>query len=189
MRKLDLSPPEGYDPQNAALVGAMAAQLDLLLASLTGRVRDATVDELEWQLQPGVNTIGMLLAHLAVAEVYWIAVLDRGIASDDEADRVVQEIVGIRMDEDGLPLPENGTHPRSLAGKTAADYLAMLGRARSATHRVLRSWDDRGLAETRRVDGREVSRAWMLHHAVEHFSYHLGQIAQLASLRRRLQCG
>lgn len=83
-----------------------------------------------------------------------------------------------------MPLPEDGTHPRSLAGKTAADYLDLLGRARSATHRALRSWHDRGLAETRTVDGREVSLAWMLYHLVEHFAYHLGQIGQLLSLHR-----
>jgi hypothetical protein len=37
------------------------------------------------------------------------------------------------------------------------------------------------------VDGRHVSLSWLLYHLVEHFSYHHGQIAQLASLRRRIQ--
>ncbi|HEX9941794.1 MAG TPA: hypothetical protein VGG03_07245 [Thermoanaerobaculia bacterium] len=64
----------------------------------------------------------------------------------------------------------------------------MLRRARSTTHRALRSWDDRDLAEIRTVDGREVSLARLLYHLVEHFfAYQLGQIAQLASLRRRVQ--
>lgn len=44
------------------------------------------------------------------------------------------------------------------------------------------------LEENRTVDGREVSLAWLLYHLVEHFSYHLGQIAQLDSLRRRIGC-
>ena len=86
-----------------------------------------------------------------------------------------------------MPLSEEGNHPLSLAGKTLADYLEMLRRARAATHRTLRNWEDRGLEETRTVDGREVSLAWILYHLVEHFSYHLGQIALLDNLRSRLQ--
>lgn len=94
------------------------------------------------QLRPGTNTIGMLLAHLAVVEVYWVEAVGRGIESDEEADRIVQGILGIRMEEDGMPLPEGGANPPSLAGKTMADYLEILRRARSTTHRTLRSWND-----------------------------------------------
>lgn len=162
----------------------MAAQLDAQLAALVARVREAPTAHLEWQIRPGVNTIGMLLAHLAVCEVFWVDVVGRGIESEVEGERIVQEIVGIRIEEDGMPLAKDGVHPSSLAGKSAADYLEMLARARAATHRTLRQWDDRDLETTRRVDGREVTLAWLLHHIVEHFSHHAGQIAQIASLRR-----
>jgi uncharacterized damage-inducible protein DinB len=189
MSTVTLRVPEGYDPETSPIVSTTAAQLDALLATLTRRVGEATPEQLEWQLRPGTNTIGMLLAHLAVVEVYWVEAVGRGIESDEEADRIVQGILGIRMEEDGMPLREDGTHPVSLTGKTVADYLEILRRARSATHHALRNWSDRLLAETRTVDGREVSLAWLLYHLVEHFSYHLGQIAQLDSLRRRLQDG
>lgn len=189
MPTITLPVPEGYDPTTSPVVSTTAGQLDALLATLTKRVGEATPEQLEWQFRPGMNTIGMLLAHLAIVEVYWVEAVGHGIDSDAEADRIVQGILGVRMEEDGMPLAEDGTHPRSLAGKTAADYLEMLRRARSATHRALRSWDDRRLAETRTVDGHEVSLAWLLYHIVEHFAYHLGQIAQLVSLRRRLQGG
>lgn len=189
MSKITLRVPEGYDPETSPIVSNTAAQLDALLATLIRRVGEATPEQLEWQLRPGTNTIGMLLAHLAVVEVYWVEAVGRGIESDEEADRAVQGILGIRMEDDGMPLSEDGTHPPSLAGKTVADYLEILRRARSATHRTLRSWDDQMLEETRMVDGREVSLAWLLYHLVEHFSYHLGQIAQLDSLRRRIQGG
>ena len=178
--------PEGYDPAASPIVSTTAAQLDVLLVTLTRRVGEASRELLEWQLRPGVNTIGMLLAHLAVVEVYWVECAGRGIESDEEADEIVLGILGIRVDDDGMPLAEDGVHPRSLAGRTAADYLEMLGKARSATHRALRSWEDRRLAETRTVDGGEVSLAWVLYHIVEHFAYHLGQIGQLLSLHRRL---
>ena len=187
MSKVTLPVPEGYDPRTSPVVSTTAAQLDALLATLTRRVGEATPEQLEWQLRPGTNTIGMLLAHLAIVEVYWIEAVGRGVDSDDEADRIVQGTLGIRIEEDGMPLAEDGLHPRSLAGKTADDYLEILRKARAATHRVLRSWDDSRLAETRTVDGREVSLAWLLYHLVEHFAYHHGQIAQLASLRQRPQ--
>ena len=185
MPKLMLQLPEGYDPATSPVISNAAAQLDALLARLTRRVEESTREQLEWQLRPGMNTIGMLLAHLAIVEVYWAEAVGRGIDSDVEADQVVRDILGIGMEEDGMPLPEDGTHPRSLAGKPAAEYLEMLRRARSATHRSLRSWDDRSLAESRTVDGREVSLAWVLYHLVEHFAYHLGQIGQLISLSRQ----
>jgi uncharacterized damage-inducible protein DinB len=187
MPPLLLSVPDGYDPAISPVIANAAAQLDALLATLTRRVEKATPEQLEWQLRPGMNTIGMLLAHLAIVEVDWTEVAGRGIESDAEADRIIQGILGIGMEEDGMPLPEDGTHPRSLAGKTAADYLEILRKARSATHRALQSWEDGRLAETRTVDGREVSLAWVLYHLVEHFAYHLGQIGQLLSLYRRLQ--
>jgi uncharacterized damage-inducible protein DinB len=59
--------------------------------------------------------------------------------------------------------------------------------AEGAADRALRTWSDGKLAETRTVDGQEVSLAWVLYHVVEHFAYHLGQIGQLISLRRRIQ--
>ena len=145
--------PEGYDPETSPIVSTTAAQLDALLATLTRRVGEATPEQLEWQLRPGTNTIGMLLVHLAVVEVYWVEAVGRGIDSDEDANRIIQGILGIRMEEDGMPIPENGTHPSSLAGKTADDYLEILRKARSATHHSLRSWHDRRLAETSRWPG------------------------------------
>jgi uncharacterized damage-inducible protein DinB len=177
-----LQPPEGYDPRAVATC-ALAAQLDPLLRSLTHRVQGASIAELEWQLRPGVNTIGMLLAHLAVVEVFWMQAATRGIDSHDESDRIVLDTLGIHMEDDGLPLPPDGIHPPALAGRTAAEYLELLRRARRATHETLRGWDDSTLEQTRLIDGGEVSCGWILFHVVEHFAHHLGQIGLLASLR------
>lgn len=178
---LTLKTPEGYDPARAPVVSSSAAQLDLLLANLRRRMRDATVAQLEWQLRPGVNTVGMLLAHLAVAEAYWVAIFSPGVG---DADEIIGAVIGIHGDDDGMPLPAHGAHPRSLSGKTVADYFDLLDRARAATHRLLQGWDDGSLEETSTVDGEEISRAWMLYHLVEHFAHHRGQIALLDNLRK-----
>ncbi len=183
MSKLMLPVPEGYDVATSPIISNAAAELDALLAALTRRMEEAPRELLEWQLRPGVNTIGMLLAHLAIVEVFWVQCASRGIDSDEEVNEIVQGILGIRIEADGMPLAEGGVHPRALAGKSAADYLELLGRARSATHRVLLSWNDRRLSETPMVDGREVCLSWILYHLVEHFAYHLGQIGLLISLR------
>jgi hypothetical protein len=183
MQKRTLISPAGYEPR-AIATRTLASQLDPLLAVLSAGVKEASVAELEWQLRPGVNTTGMLLAHLALAETYWMQMVCRDIESPEEWDRIAVEVIGIRMDGDGMPLAPQGLHPATLAGRTASDYLEMLRRAREATHATLRGWGDHELEQTCRVDGREVSRAWILFHVVEHFAQHLGQIALLGSIRR-----
>jgi uncharacterized damage-inducible protein DinB len=188
MKQCLLPPPPGYD-HGAVATAALVSQLDPLLDLLVKRVKDATVDELEWQLRPGVNTIGMLLAHMAISETAWIQAVSRGIDSREEESRIVHAVIGIRMEDDGMPLPPHGTHPETLAGTSAGDYLAMLRRARDATHATVRGWDDRAIEQLLPVDGTEVSRAWMLFHVVEHFAQHLGQIALLRSIRRTLRAG
>lgn len=72
MSKVTLLVPDGYDRGISPIVSTTAAQLDALLATLIRRVGEATTEQLEWQLRPGTNTVGMLLAHLAVVEVYWV---------------------------------------------------------------------------------------------------------------------
>src|ERR1700724_3008 len=142
---LALKTPEGYDPVRAPVVSAAAAQLDFLLASLRRRMRDAIVAQLEWQLRPGVNTVGMLLAHLAVSEAYWVAMFSPSVG---DADEIIRAVIGIHGDDDGMPLPAHGAHPQSLSGKSVADYFDLLDHARAATHSVLRGWEDNSLEET-----------------------------------------
>ena len=48
------------------------SRLDDLTGVLYGDLADIAPAELAWQPAPGFNTIGMLLAHLAVVETSWI---------------------------------------------------------------------------------------------------------------------
>ena len=175
--------PEGYGPA-AAVTGRMAAQLDPLLRSLTARVKESSVEDLEWQPRPGVNTVGMLLAHMALSEAYWMLAVVGDAGSDAAADEIVLAALGLRTDDDGMPLAPEGGHPAVLAGRTAAEYVGTLSRARQATHAVVRGWSDADLDRTHTFNGIAVSRAWILFHVVEHFAQHLGQISLLLSLRR-----
>src|SRR5881396_3815576 len=71
-----LEPAEGM---KSSLVGLFLAQLDDLNKNLADDARGATAEELAWQPAPGMNTIGMLLAHIALVEVGWIGAAAVGL--------------------------------------------------------------------------------------------------------------
>lgn len=169
-----LIPDPTYDPASQRLIGIWAAQLDDQLRILEHLVAELEVADLEWQPRPGINTIGMLLAHLAVVEAFWM----QAVAGDEaeDADSVVRRTVGISMVDDGLPLAADGRHPRSLAGMSRDAYLGMLEAARRGTHDVLRSWSDQDLDQICALEEDTVSRSWIVYHVLEHFCCHLGQI-------------
>ncbi len=170
--------PAGYDPSTQTLLGTWAAQLDEQLTVLRGVTEGLGTEELEWQSAPGHNTIGMLLAHLAIVEIWWLkaaaAELDR-----EEGDAITLEILGIRLDDDGIPLPPEGGHPPALTGWTRKQYFDVIERGRTELHAVLRSWHDDDLSQTFRLKEHTISRAWTVYHLLEHFACHLGQIRML----------
>src|SRR5262245_64481985 len=122
--------PSGYASQEIA---SFIAQLDDLLERQHDQTRELTPADLEWQPAPGMNTIGMLMAHQAVIEVGWT-----GMGVEDlQRDQVrFQEILGIGSKDDGMPLPEDGAPPAALAGKDLAFYDALQTRAREHLKRV-----------------------------------------------------
>lgn len=179
-----LSIPSGYDAQANPQVASFAAQLDDQLALLKKAVANLGVEQLEWQPQPGVNSIGMLLAHLAIVDVWWITVAPQGIGQSPEAEATFRRIIGIGMDDDGLPLAAEGTHPAPLKGKPLAYYLELLDSARASSHDVLRSWRDPDLPASYQHNNRNISREWTVYHVLEHFSGHYGQVLLLMHLMR-----
>ena len=169
--------PEGYDPDSQAIVGLMAAGLDDQSRRLGETVAGLGAEHLEWQERPGRNTIGMLLAHLAATEIGWLQVACTGLPQDD-IKRVMQEHLGLDNPA-GMPLAEDGVHPESLEGWDLEGYLDLLARARSATHELLKSWDDPSLDKTFGGGGMTISHRWVLYHILEHFAAHFGQILSL----------
>ncbi len=182
-----LAAPPGYDPNSQAFVGAMAASFDDQTRRLKEKLVGLEVEHLEWQERPGRNTIGMLLAHLAGTEIGWFYVVCAGL-SYDEGKPVVDEHLGINITSDngGMPLPVDGVHPASLKGRNLEGYFDLLGRGRSATHKLLRTWDDASLDTTVSFWKMIVSHRWVLYHILEHFASHSGQILSLLhSMRDR----
>ena len=171
--------PEGYRSREVA---SFIAQLDDQLALLREDTRDLTPADLQWQPARGMNTIGMLLAHLAIVEVWWIKI---GVLA--EQDPNVTDVLGIDVNDDGMPI-EAGAEPIPvLNGKDLAFYDDLLDRARAFTKRIgATAPDDLDKEITRtRKDGsiRVFSVRWVWYHMLEHFSGHYGQILLLKHMR------
>lgn len=183
MKAHEVPVPAGYDATTQARIVYMAGQLDDQLRRLKESVAGLDREALAWQIAPGRNTIGMLLAHIAVAEVWWIQAGAKGIRELDEVNRIVKGVIGIRADEDGLPLPEGAGHPEALADFDPEDYLALIDKGRLATHIALRGWTDAELDEPFQLKDRMVTKGWILYHVLEHMVAHYGQILLLQRLR------
>jgi len=178
----DLSPPEGYDPAIQFSVAHFVAQLTDQLGRLKEVSGGLSVAQLEWQPRPGVNTIGMLLAHIAVAECWWLGVLPHGISPEPVVEKRFVDALGIGMDDDGLPLAADGVHPNTLRGKTLGDYHNLLDHARAAAHLTVRAWTDRELSLEHETFREPVTRRWILYYVMQHTAAHLGQILLLKHL-------
>lgn len=184
MKSYELKFPDGFDPATQQIVGMFVAQLDDQLRDLKDIVKDMSVNDLEWQQGIGMNTIGMLLAHLAVVEVFWINVAAAEIPQEPDGESRIKEVIGIGGYDDGMPLPEDGRHPSALTGKSLDEYISMLDAARKATYNALNAWSDSTLNQCYMIEKDRLSRAWTLYHVLEHLSCHIGQIRLLKRLMK-----
>jgi uncharacterized damage-inducible protein DinB len=179
-----LEPPTGMKSPLAAL---FLVQLDDQYRRLALDTRGATVEELGWQLAPGANTIGMLLAHIAAVEVGWIQVGLRGYAEERE-----EEVLGHPWDAFGMPLAAGAEPPALLAGRDLAWFDDLIARARAHTREALADLTDadmdRRFTIRRHWDGGtlEGTVRWTLYHVLEHLAGHYGQINLLRHARRAL---
>jgi uncharacterized damage-inducible protein DinB len=159
-------------------VGLFLWQLDDQLRKLTIDTRGATPEELEWQPAPGMNTIGMLLAHMALVEVGWI-----GAAARDLDFFKIDELP-VSWADSGIPAAPGAAPPAALSGKDLSFYDDVLKRARAYTNQAVAALSDADLETPRtrvRRDGARMDYnvGWALYHALEHFAGHFGQILLL----------
>lgn len=184
----DLKLPRGRSHEAALFLAQLDDQSRRMLADLDG----ITAAELAWQPKRGHNTIGMLLAHIAVVEVYWLMVADGSFSpaamkragAKQVSDRESRAVLGIGMDDDGMPLAKNGRPPAALDGWKLADYRRLLGRARLHIAPRLLELSDRDLArrvKRVRMNGEISAQSvrWILYHVLEHLAGHYGQILLL----------
>ena len=183
MKKRAMKIARGYDPKTQGRIGLFAAQFDDQLARLKKEVVSLTVEQLEWQQKPGMNTVGMLLAHLSLVEVWWIKIAPNQIEWEPEGKAIIVKTLGI--EDDGLPLPAEGVHPAYLKGFTAEKYLAILAKGRRVIYTEMKKWRDKDLDKLYTLaKTNHFSRTWTLYHVLEHFATHFGQILLVKHLMR-----
>jgi uncharacterized damage-inducible protein DinB len=174
-----IEPLEGFRSRE---IGIFLAQLEDQSRRLHEDLAGITAEELAWQRAPGMNTIGMLLAHLAIVEIWWA-----GMALDLESP-VTEPVIGIAVEGDGMPLAEEGTPPAHLAGKDLAYFQDLLTRARAYVRETYARMMDpdlnRTITRTWDEDTRIYSVRWILYHTLEHFAGHYGQILLLRHMYR-----
>ena len=181
-------PEPGFASPTAALKLAEIADVH---AKLERAMRELPEGAFAWQPATGSNTIGMLLAHIAINEVHLGQVGLRG-----ERDGHVADVIGIGPDDDGLPIEHSGGRPpAALSGKPAAFFLDLLARALTHTRDAARPIHETKLGEEivrpPRPDGstRVFDQRWILHHMVEHAALHLGQVSTLKRLWKAAGAG
>jgi len=167
-------------------IGLFLAQMDDQSRRLTEDTRGATVAEIAWQPQPGMNTIGMLLAHNAIVELFWIS--HAAMIPVDCAG-----VLGLGEDDDGMPLPADGQPPATLTGKDLAYFDDLRESARAFTYTWAKRWTAADLDRTilrPRADGEwTMSVRWILYHVLEHEAGHYGQVNLLRHLHRATPVG
>ena len=176
-----LATPPGF---RSASVGRFLWQMDEQRRTLIADTRGLSSEVLAWQPAPGMNTIGMLLAHIAYAECHLAQVGLEGKPTSD-----VRAIIGIGEEDEGLPLAPDAPPPSALAGRDLAWFDGLLERARAETRRVASTLGEDDLARDihrRRPDGSErvVNVGWVLYHILEHEAGHRGQINLIRHLHR-----
>jgi uncharacterized damage-inducible protein DinB len=159
------------------IAGLFLWQLDDQSRRLSEDTRGAAPEELAWQPAPGMNTIGMLLAHIAAVEVGWLRAAVHGL------DRDSIEVLGIGKREIGLPLPDDGAPPPSLACRELPYFDDLLERSRVHTRTAIAALTDADLDRRFRTPATwepgsefEGTIGWALYHVLEHEAGHYGQI-------------
>jgi uncharacterized damage-inducible protein DinB len=159
------------------IAGLFLWQLDDQSRRLTEDTRGATPAELEWQPSPGMNTIGMLLAHIAAVEVGWIRAAVFGL------DRDSGEVLGLTKRQIDMPLAAGAGPPAALAGKALPYFDDLLARARAFTRTSIATLTDADLDRRFRTPASwepgsefEGTIGWALYHILEHEAGHYGQI-------------
>jgi uncharacterized damage-inducible protein DinB len=180
-----ITPASGFQCSDAA---TYFTQMEDQTRRLLKAIADITPAELEWQSAPGMNTIGMLLAHLAGAEVAWAMRGFEGYQASD-LDGFIAKVEALGFPDDGIGLAPDGLPPSYFAGKDLVYYTDRLARAREywrrAASKITCEQMKTEITETI-WDGtqRTYTPRWVMYHILVHFPGHASQIYMLRHMYR-----
>jgi DinB superfamily len=158
-------PREGYSPQ----IGIFVSQLNWMRRIVVSRLKDLSQQDLDWLSDPGANSIGALLLHLAATEVYYGLHTFDGLPWATYSPEIRRR---------WGPAMKLGTLGRDrIKGNDLQFYLASLEETRGHTLSEFRKRDDDWLMAV--DDGwfwGPTNNLCKWFHVCEHESHHLGQI-------------
>jgi len=160
---LRIEPIAGYSPTIGRLVGILSYARSTTLAA----VDRLTMAELDHLQDAESNSIGALLAHIAVVErSYQVLTFEDRLMTSDETERWS---VALKLGADGR---------RVLRGQPLEHYLSNMSEAREATLKALAARDDDWLERSVAVAPR-INAHWAWFHVAEDEINHRGQIRWL----------
>jgi uncharacterized damage-inducible protein DinB len=159
-----------FDQQRDHAIDYFLGMLNKTRLSTLQRIKNLTVEELDWQCRPGWNTIGALLSHTMALEHYFRIEFVEGRKLTPEEE------------EKWLPALDLGIHVPKLIQKLPAEFYQK--EFAEARRLFLMSFKNIDLdAFTRRIDGYDPQEgcnlAWVLYHMIEDEIQHRGQISLL----------
>ena len=168
-----IGPRPGYSPE----IGTMVAMLTYMQSAVMGFIKGLTQPELDTLFDKNANTIGALILHLAVTEMYY----QMNTFDNKKWDSWSDEIKKKR--DPAMNLGDAGR--AAIKGHDLKYYTDILGETREKTLAEFKKRDDAWLqsGETEQFGSMKVNIHWKWFHVCEHESHHAGQIA---FLRKRL---
>ncbi len=126
---------------------------------------------LDWAPLPALNSIGTLLAHLAIVEADW---LYTEVLEHDFPQEVTALLPPTARDPHG--------HLTRVGGRAVAEHLAVLDAVRARLLAVFLPLSPAEYRCIRHLPEYDVTPEWCLYHLVEHEAAHRGEIALLRTL-------
>ncbi len=132
---------------------------------------DLSEDAVVWQPHPSMHSIGAIILHIAMAEVFWFEkfALDLPWDPDERKLLMVEE-----TDVDAWSWPAPPRQPLSW-------YFELHDRIRARTLESIKKWP---AADSSKLDwdGDPRTLRWVLGHVIQHEAYHGGQAVLLSRL-------
>ena len=164
-----IGPIAGYAPQ----IGTLVTMLNYNRVTVINLTKSLSAADLDFLIDPGANTIGALLMHLAAVEKFYQINSFEGRQEFNAEEK--------KLWNAGLELGDSGR--KEIRGKDVTFYHGLLEQGRQKTLQEFKKKDDKWLLAIDPIWSKEekYNTYWKWFHVCEHEANHRGQISFLKS--------
>ncbi len=165
----DVAPLPGYPEPTGLLCAILLDATTEWRGELDG---DLGPEATTWRARPGGPSMGAILLHMIIVEVFWLEqfVMDLETTAEDK-----QLLMWNEIDVDAPHWPDAPAQPLSW-------YFALHDRYRARILEVIKQWPKLDSLKDRPGEDGKYSLRWVLGHVIQHEAYHGGQIVMLNDL-------